>query len=75
MSAFAYSNYLPLCQKSEKTGAMPEKITELMDGQTNGHTDRQLDRQQSFYRTLDRTGVLKILCNNHNIEIFKPLDY
>ena len=40
MSAFAYSNYLPLCQKSEKTGAIPEKITELMDGQTNGHTDR-----------------------------------
>ena len=55
LSVFKYSNYLPLCNKSEKT-IMPflrKMLNWWMDGKADGRTDRQ----PWFCRTLCRTGV------------------
>ena len=41
LSVFKYSNYLPSCQKSEKTNAISEEDAELTDGWTNRWKDRQ----------------------------------
>ena len=41
LSVFKYSNYLPSCQKSEKTDVIPEENAELTDGWTNRRKDRQ----------------------------------
>ena len=43
-SVFKYSNYLPLCKKSEETGnSFLRKNVELTDGQTDRQTDKQTD--------------------------------
>ena len=43
-SVFKYSNYLPLCKKSEETGnSFLRKNFELTDGQTDRQTDKQTD--------------------------------
>ena len=43
-SVFKYSNYLPLCKKSEETGnPFLRKNVELTDGQTDRQTDKQTD--------------------------------
>ena len=51
---FRYSNYLPSCQKSEKTIAL--FLRKMLNWQTHGQTDKETDRQQWFYRTLRRMG-------------------
>ena len=51
LSVFRYSNYLPSCQKSEKT------IDQFLRKTLHWQKDRGTDRQQWFYRTIHRIGV------------------
>ena len=48
-----YSNYLPLCQKSEKTN-LPF-LRRKLNWRIDGHTDRRTDRQPWFCRPFSRT--------------------
>ena len=70
ISAFKYSNYLPLCQKSEKTNQ--SFLRKMLNIQTNRHMDRQTDNSD-FIGPSTGEGF-KILYNNPSIEIFKPYD-
>ena len=59
MSAFKYTNYLPPCQKSEKTN-MPF-LTKIMKSQMDGQTYRRTDRQLWLCRTLCMMGpIIKV---------------
>ena len=55
LSQFLNSNYLPSCQKSEKTNR--PFLRKMMNWRMNGQTDRMTDRKPWFCRTLCRTGI------------------